>query len=534
MLDILIRGGAVVDGSGAPPFDADVGVADGRIAWVGTGEAAEARVVLDARGLSVCPGFVDVHAHDDLAVLNDRPFAAKVAQGITTTIVGNCGLGVFPLPLDEAGRAALAAYVEPVVGSWPGPFGFADARSYAQALTDGPLGLHVGFLAAHGAIRIAVMGFSDRPAAQVELCRMERLLEESMEAGGLGLSLGLMYAPGCFATRDELLALARVVRRQGGILTAHIRGEGDHLLASLHEVVGIAEEAGAPLQISHLKAVGKRNWGTVRSAIELLETARSRGVDVTCDVYPYAAGSTTILSLLPPWLQKGGVGETLAGLADPPVRSRVLRELWQYPDTWDNVALLTGFDRIVLAATPEPDAAPFQGMTLQAIARALGFSDDVEGYLETVRLCRGRGTIIVHHMDEGDVRSVVSYAHSMVGSDGLPISEGHPHPRLYGTFPRILARYAREQGALTLAQAVHKMTGRSATRFHLTDRGIVEAGRRADLVVLDPATVEDRATYGEPRREPSGIHYVLIDGRIVMDHGHHTGALSGRAALRRG
>lgn len=532
VLDAVIRGGTVVDGTGAAPFRSDVGIRDGRIACVGAQVTDEARTTLDARGLVVSPGFVDVHAHDDLAVLHDRTFVAKVAQGVTTTIVGNCGLGVFPLPTDESGRRTLAAYVEPVIGRWTESFEFARAADYVQALERGPLGLHVAFLAAHGAIRIAAMGFSDRPAAPAELRRMEALLEESMEVGGLGLSLGLMYAPGCFAAREELVTLARVASRHGGILTAHIRGEGDHLLSSLKEVLSIAEEAGAPLQISHLKAVGKRNWGTVRRAIDQLSAARLRGVDVACDAYPYAAGSTTILSLLPPWLQKGGVAGALEGLADPSVRSRVAQELRGEPDTWDNVALLTGFDRIVLAAAPEPEAAPFQGMNLGAIARELGFSDDVEGYLETVRLCRGRGTIIIHHMDEGDVREVIACPHCMVGSDGLPARDGHPHPRLYGTFPRILARYTREQGALTLAQAVHKMTGLSASRFGLADRGILASGRRADLVLFDAVTVEDRATYEEPRQAPAGIRYVLIDGRVVMDHGRHTGALAGGYAPR--
>ncbi|MCL6445340.1 MAG: amidohydrolase family protein, partial [Alicyclobacillus sp.] len=303
MLDVLIRNAVVVDGTGRPSFLADIGVQGDRIVAVEAGIRAPAAEVVDAAGLHVSPGFIDVHSHDDLAVLHDQGVPYKVLQGVTTTVVGNCGLAPAPVSADPALRAQLRAYVQPVLGNWTPTaddnFGFPRVSDYLAAVAQAPIPINVAALVAHGSLRIAVMGFSDRRAREAELAAMEQQLEAAMEAGALGLSLGLMYAPGCFADMEELVRLGRVVARHHGVVASHIRGEGDLLLPSVSEMIELARESRVSVHISHLKAVGIRNWGSVNRAMDLIRKAREEGLDVTCDAYPYAAGSTTILSLLP-------------------------------------------------------------------------------------------------------------------------------------------------------------------------------------------------------------------------------------------
>jgi len=517
LLDILIRGGTIVDGTGNPRFTGDVGICGEKIVEISRNIQKPAKKVIDATGLIVSPGFIDVHSHDDLAVLHDESMLSKLMQGVTTTIVGNCGLG--PTPVSAESKQGLRSYIEPVLGAWPvaeNAFGFASLKSYEQGVSNSNHCLNIAALVAHGALRIHVKAFSSDVATPDEVVRMQNLLQEEMEAGALGLSLGLMYAPGCFADKAELISLAEVVKRNKGIVTAHIRGEGDLLLSSLHEMFDIAREVGVPVHISHLKAVGIRNWGSVDQAIEAIQHARDVGLDVTCDVYPYAAGSTTITSLLPPSALQGGLEKILERLHDPEVCIHTRRALEQPGDGWDNVALLTGFDRVVLTSTPSQNVKQYEGMTFAEIAEKMD-CDAIDAYLQVMRLSGGRDTIVIHHMDENDVRKVIQFEYAAIGSDGLPSPDGHPHPRLYGTFPKYIAKYVREEKLLSLEEAIRKITSFSTQRFQLCKRGTILPENYADIVIFDAEKITDKATYAKPRQLPEGVVYVMVNGHLVIE-----------------
>lgn len=536
MFDVVIRHGTIVDGTGQPRFSGDVGISEGRITAVADKIDDPAVSIIDATGLVVCPGFIDAHAHDDLAILHDPELPYKVLQGVTTTIIGNCGHSVAPMPSDAGLRDAWRAYVEPVLGSWgtgdaeAGPeFGYAEISDYYAAIRRSPARVNVSALVGHGPLRLRVMGFSDARASTGEIEEMQRLLRGALEAGALGLSLGLMYTPGCFAGMEELIALAQTVQSYGGIVTAHIRGEGDLLLPSIREMLEIAESTGVPMHISHLKAVGRKNWGSVNVAIQQIRTARADGLDVTCDVYPYAAGSTTLLSLLPPWVLQGGVQGVLTRLAEAPTRQQIYGELEAQGQGWENVAYITGWDRVVLASSPL--RKEFEGLSIEAIAQGLSCSL-IDAYFHVIEANQGTGTIVIHHMAEVDVEQVLAFEYAAVGSDGLPSRTGHPHPRLYGTFPRFISKYVRESGVLTLEQAIRKATSFTADRFKLGARGRIQVGGIADIVVFDLERFTDVATYENPKQFSPGLRHVLVNGQPVVDTGRivaaHPGRLLGR------
>lgn len=529
MLDLLLKGGTIIDGTGRPRFVGDVGILGGKIVEVSQGSAVSAHQVIDVTGCIVSPGFIDVHAHDDLAVLHDETMASKLTQGVTTTIVGNCGLG--PVPASDGAAEGLRSYVEPVLGTWPPTdsdrFGFPSFNAYISAIQQTRHSLNISSLVGHGALRILAKGFSSEPPTAADLGQMVCALQEAMNAGALGLSLGLMYAPGCFAPADELVELAKVVRQNGGVVTAHIRGEGNLLLASVKEMIDLGLRAGVPIHISHLKAVGKQNWGHVTRAIECIQAAREAGQDVTCDVYPYTAGSTTITSLLPPFVLEGGVNHVLEQLTDPVRRSQVRAALERPGEGWDNVALLTGFDQIVLASTPSPLTKRFVGQSFAEIAKEIG-TNPIDAYFEVMCQSGASDTIIVHHMSEDDVVKVVQFEHAAIGSDGLPSQEGHPHPRLYGTFPRYLSHYVREKRLLTLEEAIRKITLFSARRFNLGHRGYIGVGAYADIAVFDFDKIIDKATYARPRQLSEGVSHVIVNGKLTVDGGTSTNTFTGR------
>lgn len=519
MFDILIRGGTVVDGTGRQRSVGDIGIVDGRIEAVAAELDIAAEQVIDASGFVVSPGFVDVHSHDDLAILHDQDLPYKLLQGVTTTIIGNCGHSIAPMPMSDELRDGLVQYMEPVLGRWdiePGEFNFMEIADFYEGIKQVQKSVNVGALVGHGPLRVRVMGFSDRPATKDEIGEMQQLLCGAMDAGALGLSFGLMYAPGCYAAEEELTALAETVHSYDGIVTAHIRGEGDFLLPSISEMLKIARRTGVSLHISHLKVVGKKNWGTIDRAIDLIRAARREGLDVTCDAYPYAAGSTTLLSLLPPWMLQDGVPGVLTRLADGEMRRRVRDELEVQGDDWENVACITGWDRVVLVSSPS--RREFEGLSISQVAERFA-CDEIEAYFRLIEANQGTGTIVIHHMDEKDVEHVLAFEYATVGSDGLPSKEGHPHPRLYGTFPRLLSKYVRDAGVLTLEQAIQKATSFAVDRFKLGRRGRIQPGAIADLAIFDYENFVDVATYENPQQFTPGLRHVLVNGQLVVRDG---------------
>jgi N-acyl-D-aspartate/D-glutamate deacylase len=492
--DLVIRGGTVHDGTGSPGLRADVGVNGDRIETVGT-ITSRGRTELDATGLAVCPGFIDVHSHDDYAVLLDPGIPAKVMQGVTTAVVGNCGSGVVPF---EAGLQRFSR-VHP--GACPAPWdGFA---GYLARVDETHPALNVAVLMGHGTLRAGAMGLEQRAPSTAELDRMRAWVREGVAAGAVGLSTGLIYEPGRHATTEEVIALARELGGPaGGLYATHMRNEADALLEAVREAIRISEEAGVPVQISHHKASGRNNWGRVRDSLALIDEARARGLDVTADQYPYTAGSTSFAAVIQNGAFRrdspGGLGQLQA-------------------------------EQVLIASAPKhPD---WEGSRLSALAERWGLS--VPDASE--RLLREEGEacfVIIFTMDEADVRTVLAHPTTMIGSDGVPAGS-KPHPRLYGCFPRILGHYVREERVLDLRTAIHRMTGMPAAKFQLAGRGVVRPGAFADLVVFDPARIADVATYEEPRRFPEGIRAVYVNGVTAARNGAPTEARPGRA-LRRG
>lgn len=501
--DLVIAGPSVVDGTGQPAYRADLGIRDGvivRIARNGLRTDSAARVI-DATGLLVAPGFIDLHAHLD-PLLRLPSAESHVRQGVTTGLGGPDGGS--PWPIGEHLEQAAAA----------------------------GLGMNVAFLVGHNTVRREVMGLDARAPTGAELARMEAMVEQAMNEGAFGLSTGLRYLPGAFSETDEVIALARVAARHGGFYTSHLRDEGLDLLAGVAEAIRIGGEADIPVVLTHHKVVGAPMWGSSETTLAMIDSARAAGVDVMADQYPYTATYTGIDILIPAWAQAGGDSALLRRTADPALRDSVNAGI-----VWNIINDRGGNDlaRVQLARVDWDRS--LEGRTLKEWAEREGLEPTPETgarlVIEAVR--RGGARAIYHVLDEGDVERIMRHPHTAIASDGRLVEpgDGHPHPRWYGTFPRVLARYVRERGVLTLEEAVRKMTSLPADRLGLADRGRIEEGYVADIVIFDPATIEDRATFEEPHQYPVGIPFVLVAGVAVVDTGEFTEARPGRA-LRRG
>ncbi len=516
MYDLVIRDARIIDGTGRPAFNGNIGIVSKRIVAVSsTPLSDEASHIINARGMAVTPGFIDAHTHDDLVVLRNSTALPEVHQGVTTLVIGNCGFGLAPMV--PAYVETLKGYSAAVLGEDKQPWDWPTMGAFLQTLRAMPLGQNVRVLLGHTALRVATMGFEARAATEREIVEQEALTAEAMQSGAAGLSLGLMYIPGLATPTSELVRLARVVGQYGGVVTAHMRGEGDNLLTSIAEMLTIAEQAEVAVHISHLKVTGHKNWGTISRALEQIWEARTRGLDITVDVYPYAAGSTTITQLLPPWVLEGGLPQMLERLRDPAMRQRVSQDFAHGIPGWENQVGANGWEHIYIAGMQEGSHQHLEGLNLAEAAEALGMSPE-ETFFHLILAEGGRITIILFSMDERDVDMVVQSSFSMIGSDGLPVASKRPHPRLYGTFPRFIQRYVRELKSLKLEQAIHKVTAMPAARFDLTDRGKIAEGKLADLVVFDPDTVSDLATYSNPKVYPQGIAAVVVAGLpVVLD-----------------
>ena len=528
MLDLTLKNGRIVDGTGNPWSYGDVGIKDDVVMEVGRVNQSS-RETVDVRGQVISPGFIDGHCHSDLMVLDDPLSEIKLQQGVTTEVLGNCGMT--PAPFTERNLDLLRSYVEPVLGSTEREWSWETVESYVDSLLEVKPSENVATYVGHGTLRIAVIGFENRPASADELDRMKRLLEEGLQAGAVGLSLGLMYAPGSYTSREELAELCSVLPGYDGLLATHIRGEGNSLIPSIEEVIWLAETCGVSLQVSHLKAAGRSNWGSVTQAMELIEDARSRGLDVTCDVYPYTAGSTTLTSLLPPWVLEGGVSRALERLKDSASRKRIKEELGHEHDGWDNLLASTGWDSVYISSLSRRNGANLEGKHIAELSEMKGM-ESADYMMDLLLEQDGKISIVFFHMAGTDVDQVVRWDRSLIASDSLHDQAEKPHPRLYGTFPHVLARYVREDRLLTLEEAIRKMTSFPARRFRLGKRGLIAPGYAADLVMFDPETISDRATYDDPKRFPEGISCVLVNGAIVVESGVHRGVRAGRAIER--
>jgi len=519
--DLLVRGGRIVDGTGTPWYRADVGVTGGRIVAVGHLDGSDARAVLDAHEHVVAPGFIDVHTHSELRLLTDPLLEPKIRQGVTTEIIGQDGLSL--APLTDATAAALPARLAGLAGATDAVWTWRSVGEFLARLEAARPAPNVAYLAPHGTIRAAVAGVEARPLTADELRRARALLQAALDDGAVGFSTGLIYPPCSFADADELVALCTVPARVGAPFVVHVRNESAYVLEAMDEVLEVARRSGAPLHVSHLKAAGRRHWDALPSVLERFDRARAAGIEVTFDQYPYAAGSTFLSALLPPWAHDGGPAALLARLRDPESRRRLADALAQ-PGRWENFVYACGWDAVQVAAVRTEANRWCEGRRLPEIAQARGQSP-AEALFDLLIEEEAAATMIVFWGEEARITEAMRHPLQMVGSDG--IFGGKPHPRLYGTFPRVLGPYVRN-GTLRLEDAVRRMTAAAAHRFGLVGRGLLVPGAWADVVVFDPATIADRATYDAPHQYPVGIRHVLVNGVPVVRDGEVTGARPGR------
>ncbi|MCC6015141.1 MAG: D-aminoacylase [Desulfurococcaceae archaeon] len=522
--DIIIRRGIVVDGTGSPPFRADIGIVGDRIEAVGDLSGEKAEVVLDVPSLVVSPGFIDMHNHSDVSIFEVPTADNYILQGVTTIVIGNCGHS--PAPLSDVNREE---YVKEIKKEHPEvEVRWESFGDYLKALEELKPAINIVPLVGHGTVRSAVIGFAPEQPSRDDLEKMKEYVREAMEAGAFGISTGLIYIPGTFATTEEIIELAKVSARYGGIYATHMRNEGVGLLDSVYEAITIGIKAGIPVEISHLKASGRPSWGKVVTALRIIEDYASRGFDISADAYPYTAASTSLLTLLPKDIRSGRTEEVLSKLRNPEVVERIRKELAggifeERYISWSDIMI-----------SYSPKHREFEGMRIDKIAQALGLDpvDTVVKLLIDDELATG---MVTFGMREEDVRAVISHPYVAIGSDGSvgKFGVGKPHPRRYGTFPRVIAKYVREEKVLTLPEAIRKMTSLPARKLRLWDRGIIRPGFKADITIFNYYTIEDTATYENPHSYPKGIAYVIVNGKIVVEEGRLISRVRVGRVLRR-
>ncbi|WP_441246309.1 N-acyl-D-amino-acid deacylase family protein [Kitasatospora sp. McL0602] len=524
--DLLIRGAWVVDGTGAERRRADLAVTDGVIT---PNEGADAARVIDADGLVLAPGFIDMHAHSDLAVLTEPAHHARTSQGITCEVLGQDGLSY--APVDDRTLPLLRRQLT----GWNGdPDGFdwswRTVGQYLDRLDAAGLAVNACYLVPHGTLRALVVGWEDRPATPAELARMCELLAQGLREGAIGLSAGLTYTPGMYADSAELTALCRVLAAHGAYHCPHTRSYGAGALDAYAEVIDLARRTGCALHLTHATMNFGVNEGRAGEFLELVDQALYDGVDLTLDSYPYLPGSTTLAALLPSWSTAGGPAATLDRLRDPAARE-LIRAAVEETGSDGCHGVVTDWATIQLSGVHRPGLADQVGCTVAELAARQGVSGTT-AFLDLLLADELRTTILQHVGHEQNVRAIMRHPAHTVGSDGL-LTGARPHPRAWGTFPRYLSHYSREEGVLTLEETIARMTGRPARRLGLRGRGLIRPGHAADLVLLDPLTVRDTATFDDPRRPAEGIPYVFVGGTAVIDDSRPTGALPGRTLRRR-
>ncbi|PYS95066.1 MAG: D-aminoacylase [Acidobacteria bacterium] len=519
---LVLRGGTVVDGTGGPPLSADVAVRDGSVVAVGHRLAGdESR---DCAGHVVSPGFIDTHSHSDVKVLADPALPMKVRQGITLEVFGQDGISV--APVKEPERAAWKQKLAGLLGDFGVDWDWSSVAGYLRRVSWARPAPDVAYLAPHGAIRQCVLGGEDRRATAEETAAMQALLRQALAEGACGMSTGLIYPPCCYADTAELVAFGRVLAEAHRPLVVHMRSESDRMREAVEEMVRVARESGCGVHISHLKLAGRNNWGRVDEMLGIVERAQADGLHLTADQYPYVAGSTLLGAVLPPWAHDGGTEATLARLRDGATRARMKQAMSDPgPADWDNFWSWSGPEGIIVADVPSGRHPEWLGKSLAEVARLRG-QDPFEAAFDLLLEERMGVAMISFSQDDAVVERIFSRPWVNACTDGL--LGGRPHPRAYGTYPRILGRYVREKGLVSLEEAVRKLTSQAARAFGFEGCGLVRPGYRANLVVFDPSTVADRATFEEPALFSSGIRDVLVGGELVVRDGEMTRARPGK------
>lgn len=523
--DYVLKNAKIVDGSGAPWFKGDVGIDRGVISAVGKlPETVRAKEEIDLSGKILCPGFIDIHTHSDFLLLRDSLILSKLRQGVTTQGIGQCGLS--PAPLSDDKIELLDRYLGFIKAGVQPEWSWRTFGDWLDVLESLDLGTNIAAFVGHGTVRIAVMGFEDRGASDEEIRKMRDLVESSVEDGAFGLSSGLIYAPGVYSSPDEIAQVCMGLKDKNALYESHMRNESADVVAATQEIIDLARKDGISVQISHHKALGRSNWGLVRETLEKVDRARSEDIDVTLNQYPYTSCSTTLRAILPPWVQEGGVDSVISRLEDQSLRERIKEEV-NGVSSWENMFRHAGGSsgtRVLYSpVTPE-----LEGLTLLEIGAKL-HKDPVDAAFDVITANNGADNASYDSMSEEDVKFVMKHRAVMIASDSIPPAEGaKTHPRTCGTNPRVLGKYVREEKVLSMEEAVWKMSGFPAWRLGLQKKGLIREGMDADLVVFDPETVVDMATFEDPERGPEGIEYVFVNGVKSIERGVYTGKRAGR------
>jgi N-acyl-D-aspartate/D-glutamate deacylase len=531
--DLLIVHGHILDGSGSPWYEGSVAVKDGKIVEIGRLAQSTARRVIDAQEMAVTPGFIDLHSHSDFTLLVDGKAESKIRQGVTTEILGES---------DSAGPVQGYAVLEfdRALERYGLTRDWTTLGQYFERVEHQGISVNIASYVGSGQVRAVVMGNVNRAPTETELDQMKNLVEQAMRDGAIGLSSGLIYTPNMFAKTEELTALAAVAARYGGIYTSHIRGEGSGEPKALREAIDVSEKAELPAHILHFKMDGKANWGHMSEQVRLIQAARDRGVDITANQYPYIAAMTGLEQCLPPKFLEGTSEEIVARLKDHKARAEIRQAIATGLPGWedDEVKSVGGWHGVLVASLQKTENKKYEGKRMDEVAALMG-KDPVDALCDLLISEGGSAEAIYFSMSEADVELAMKQPWVGIGSDGVAASPemtflGKPHPRFYGTFPRVLGVYVREKKVLTLPDAVRKMTSLPAQITGLSDRGLLRPGMAADLTIFDPKTVSDRATFENPLQYAVGIPYVIVNGVVVIDNGEHSGAKPGRVLYGRG
>ncbi len=540
MPDVIIKNGCVIDGTGAKSFPADIAVENGLISDIAPSLDTSGHKTIDAAGLAVSPGFIDIHTHSDFTLLFEQKAESRVRQGITTEVTGNCGCS--PAPSLSSGRDDFMELMTSL-GWLFKRMSFSDKWKwetlndlFAEVFDKGSA-VNVASLVGHSTLRSNVLGYESRPPNADEMALMKRLLEIELEKGAFGLSSGLFYHPGAFADANEMTELASVVKAYNGIYATHIRSEGRYIFDAADEALTVAQKSDVSMEISHLKCETPALWGKAPLLLEKIDRMRSNGFNINFDQYPYTAYCCGLLEIFPTWAKANGTTKMIATLNDKKLRRQVITDMTDPSVDWDNAMDGLDWDQIRIMGYERPENLSLNGLTVKELAEKRSL-DPLEAVLRVFSEEKGGLSMIVFALSETDLITIMQHPGCMVGSDGCsvtpygPIGKTQLHPRYYGTFPRVLGKYVREKEVITLENAVHKMTGMPAKKLGLKKRGIIMKHKAADLVIFDPATVADRATYNNPHQYPDGIVHVLVNGEPVIQDGEHTGKLPGQMLCR--
>ena len=539
MFDLKIVNGSIIDGSGSAAYQGDIGIINDKIMAIGDLSAVESAETVDANGHIVAPGFIDMHTHSDFSFVYDQKANSKLYSGVTTEVTGNCGIGV--APVKEENRKLLLDYLGTrLIGSIPVnlELPWQSFSDYLHWFDNTPPSINMAPLLGQGVVRIAVMGFEKGMPDATQIKEMQKITDQAMAEGALCLSTGLVYLPGEYSYKEEIAELCKTMKPYNGIYSTHMRTESDGIMDAIEEAIWVAGTAGVPLEISHLKLLSQNMLGKTDLVLERLAQAERSGIEVNYDLYPYTAGLTSLSACLPPWIFEGGVEKMIQRLGDPAIRIRLRQEIAEGLPGWQNfVKSAGGWEKFFVSSVRSEENKVLEGKFITEIAELQG-KDPFDAAFDLLIAENGRVQMNYYAMREEDVITFLQQPQAMIGSDAMSLSAegilayGKPHPRSFGTPTRLLARYVRELKALTLEDAIHKLSSRPARRLGLGGRGLIRQGYYADIVVFDPDQVQDQATYNEPKQYSTGIDAVIVNGRVAVSKGSHQQVYRGRVLGR--